>query len=107
MVESAHEPYGRYPAIPEIVDLNYNRARFKVIENALQTQKLDEARQLIADGRGDLERARNFLRDQPDMARAVEESGQPLASESDINEQEQRFDEQEQRFDELQKRLQK
>ena len=99
VVQSAREPYGRYPAIPEIVDLDFNRARLKLIERDLQTRKFDDGRVLIKAGRGDLERARSFLRDQPDMVRALAESGQRVASESDIEEQARAFDELEKRLE--------
>ena len=93
VVQSAHEPYGRYPAIPEIVDLDFNRARLKLIEHDLKTRQLDEARALSVEGRDDLQRARDFLKNQPDMVRALQESGQRVASESAIDEQARAFDE--------------
>ena len=99
VVQSAGEPFGRYPAIPEIVDLDYNRARLKLIGHDLQTRLFDDARVLIKAGRADLERARSFLTTQPDMVRALQESGQSVASESDIEEQARAFDELEKRLD--------
>ena len=99
IVQAAGEPYGRYPAIPEIVDLDFNRARLKLIEHDLQTQKYDDARVLMKEGRADLERARDFLKTQPDMVRALQESGQSVTSESDIEAQARAFDELQKRLD--------
>lgn len=68
-------PYGRYPATPEIVNLDFARAYLKLAERALSQKQVARARELIARGLDDVARAKVFAKDQERMAQALRQSG--------------------------------
>jgi hypothetical protein len=68
-------PYGRYPATPEIVNLDFARAYIKLAERALAQKKTKRARELIARGLDDVARAKAFAKNQQAMAQALQQSG--------------------------------
>jgi O-antigen ligase len=93
VVALADEPYGRYPATPEVVNLDFNRARLALAQQARLNGDAARARTLALRGLEDIKKARDYRAANPDLFRALREGveGPPLPEESELSQQEQQF----------------
>jgi tetratricopeptide (TPR) repeat protein len=93
VVALADAPLGRFPAIPEIVSLDFNRARLALANRALQRGEKSRARELARRGLSDIELARGSARANPVMMQVLKENpdGPQPPSEAELAEQEAQF----------------
>lgn len=75
----ADEPYGKYPATPEFVNLDFARAYVPLAGRALQEGRRDEARRFIERGLADVARAQAYRPAQEAMAREGASNAGPAA----------------------------